>query len=167
MFNVFFRLEINIEKKQVTFTPEKKHHYYYLLICRFMKRGILFSMLLALALPVLTAQNVQIKNNPVGNWKFEAPYAPEGYTSGNIVVGIAEQKHTANLSFTGSDFTLAGENVKAVNDSLLFSVYLEGQDIKVMLKIENATKMSGKAVYSGGEVPLALTKNSALEETKK
>jgi len=70
-------------------------------------------------------------------------------------------------SFTGSEFKLPGENVKAVNDSLLFSVYLEGQDIKVMLKIENVTTMTGKAVYSAGEVPLTLTKVTDLEEPAK
>ena len=40
---------------------------------------------------------------------------------------------------------------------------MEGQDIKVMLKIENETKMSGKAVYSEGEVPLTLTKVVTVE----
>ena len=132
-----------------------------------MKRGILFLMLLALGLPVLTAQNAQVNNNPVGTWNFEAPYAPEGYTTGTIVVGLAEQKHTANLSFTGSEYKLPGENVKAANDSVLFSIYLEGQDIKVMLKIENETTMSGKAVYSEGEVPLTLTKLAASEAEAK
>ena len=72
------------------------------------------------------------------------------------------------MSFTGSEDKLAGENVKAVNDSVLFSIYLEGQDIKVMLKIESDTNMSGKAVYSEGEVPLALTRILAsAEEVKK
>lgn len=98
------------------------------------------------------------KINPVGTWKFEAPYAPEGYTSGTIIVGFAEQKQTATMSFTGNDYKIPGENVKAANDSVLFSIYLEGQDIKVMLKIENESKMTGKAVYSEGEVPLTLTK---------
>ena len=101
--------------------------------------------------------------NPVGTWKFAAPYAPEGYSSGTIVVGLTEQKHTATMSFTGSEYKLPGENVKAQNDSILFSIYLEGQDIKVMLKIENDTNMSGKAVYSEGEVPLSLSRILATE----
>jgi len=67
------------------------------------------------------------------------------------------------MAFAGSEYKLPGENVKAVNDSILFSIYMEGQDIKVMLKIENETKMSGKAVYSEGEVPLTLTKVVTVE----
>lgn len=133
-----------------------------------MKKGIVILTFIVFSLSVLTAQNNQSKNNPVGSWKFAAPYAPEGYASGVIVVGFAEQKHTASMSFTGSEDKLVGENVKAVNDSVLFSIYLEGQDIKVMLKIESDTNMSGKAVYSEGEVPLALTRILAsAEEVKK
>jgi hypothetical protein len=99
----------------------------------------------------------------VGSWKFDAPYAPEGYTTGTIVVGFAEQKFTTTMSFTGTEYKIPGENVKTPGDSVLFSVYLEGQDIKVMLKLESGTKMSGKAVYSEGEVPLTLTKVLAEE----
>lgn len=108
------------------------------------------------------------KNNSAGTWKFEAPYAPEGYTSGTIIVGNEEQKPTATMSFTGNEFKIPGENVKAVKDSLLFSVYIQGQDVKVMLKMDTEIKMSGKAVYSEGEVPLALNKVLASDaEVKK
>ena len=124
----------------------------------FMKRGIVFILFIIFSLQLLTAQATQVKNNPVGTWKFSAPYAPEGYTSGTIVVGFAEQKHTTTMSFTGNEYKLPGENVKAVEDSVLFSVFLEGQDIKVLLKMDSDTNMTGKAVYSEGEVPLALSR---------
>ncbi len=132
-----------------------------------MKKGLVIVLFIVFNLPFLTAQNNQVKNNPVGTWKFEAPYAPEGYTSGTIVVGFTEQKHTTTMSFTGSDSILPGEKVRAMNDSVLFSIYLEGQDIKVMLKMENESKMSGKAVYSEGEVPLTLTKMLETESGAK
>jgi hypothetical protein len=128
-----------------------------------MKKGIVIILLVVFSLPVLMAQNNHIKNNPVGTWKFAAPYAPEGYNSGTIVVDLNEKKPTATMSVSGSDSILLGENVKTINDSVLFSVYLEGQDIKVMLKIENDSTMSGKAVYSEGEVPLSLTRTTASE----
>jgi hypothetical protein len=131
-----------------------------------MKKVILFFCVVVFSFSLLTAQNIQTKNNPVGSWKFEAPYAPEGYTSGTIVVGLEKQKYSASLSFTGSEYMLTGENVKSVNDSILFSIYLEGQDIKVMLKIEDKTKMTGKAVYSEGEVPLTLLKDTQGAELK-
>jgi hypothetical protein len=123
-----------------------------------MKNRILVLMLISfLSVIAVSGQNAK-KIDPVGTWKFEAPYAPEGYNAGTIVVGLTEQKHTATMSFAGSEYKLPGEKVQSVNDSVLFSIYLEGQDIKVMLKVENETKMTGKAVYSEGEVPLTLNK---------
>ena len=123
-----------------------------------MKNRILLLMLLSfLSVIAVNAQNTR-KIDPVGSWKFDAPYAPEGYNSGTIVVGLTEKKHTATMSFAGSEYKLAGEKVQSVNDSILFSIYLEGQDIKVLLKLENETKMTGKAVYTEGEVPLTLNK---------
>jgi len=128
-----------------------------------MKKGNVILLLLILALPLLTAQKNQVKLSPLGTWKFDAPYAPEAYNSGTITVGFADQKQTITMSFTGSEYKFPGENVKVVNDSIQFSIYLEGQDVKVMLKVESDTNLTGKAVYSEGEVPLALSKVLASE----
>jgi hypothetical protein len=129
-----------------------------------MKIKMLILMLISfLPVMVISGQNIN-KNNPVGTWKFEAPYAPEGYTSGIIVVGFKDQKHTTAMSFTGSDTILAGDKVRSLNDSLLFSIYLDGQDVKILLKMENESNMSGKAVHSEGEVPLTLTRQLATAE---
>ena len=68
------------------------------------------------------------------------------------------------MSFTGNEYKLPGDNVKTVNDSIMFSVFLEGQDIKVMLKMVSDTNMTGKAVYSEGEVPLALSRVLTTEQ---
>lgn len=125
-----------------------------------MKKVILLFLLIAFSIQFVAAQNNVKKANPVGEWKFEAPYAPEGYTSGTISIGQAEKKYTTSMSFTGSEYKFNGEKVKAAKDSMSFVIYLEGQDINVLLKIENETKMSGKAVYSEGEVPLTLTKSA-------
>jgi hypothetical protein len=120
-----------------------------------------FTLLAILLFMVITVngQNNNKKTTPVGNWKFDAPYAPEGYTSGIITVGFENQKNTTSMSFEGSDYEIPGENVKFSSDSLIFSVYIENQDVKVLLKIESEAKMSGKAIYSEGEVPLTLTKS--------
>lgn len=135
-----------------------------------MKRKILTLLVISfVSVIVINGQSDAKKNSPAGTWKFEAPYAPEGYTSGIIEVGLAEKKYTTTMVFTGSEYKLVGEKVKSGNDSVSFSIFLEGQDIKVMLKIENETKMSGKAVYSEGEVPLTLVKLITVEvkaETK-
>jgi hypothetical protein len=121
-----------------------------------------FTLLLFCFLAVVTAAGQSSnKKDPAGTWKFDAPYAPEGYNSGTILVGKTDNKQTASMSFTGSEYKFPGENVKTVNDSVMFNIYLEGQDISVKLKLESETKMTGKAVYSEGEVPLTLTKVTA------
>jgi hypothetical protein len=131
-----------------------------------MKKAILFILLIIVSLHLLTAQKNQVTKNPVGSWKFESPYSPEGYKSGTIVVGLMEKKYSAAIYFTGRENKIVGEKVKVVNDSILFSVYLEDQDIKVMLKIEDASKLTGKAIYSEGELPLTLTKYTDSEVRK-
>jgi hypothetical protein len=123
-----------------------------------MKIRILTLILVSFFCVLAVSGQTHSKLNPTGKWKFSAPYAPEGYSSGVIIVGVAEKKPTALMSFSGSQNILTGDSVKVINDSVSFSIFLEGQDIKVMLKVESDTNMSGKAVYSEGEVPLALSK---------
>ncbi|MCX6326890.1 MAG: hypothetical protein NT144_09640 [Bacteroidia bacterium] len=134
-----------------------------------MKSKILTLLVISfLSVVVVNGQNTAKKNNPVGTWKFEAPYAPARYTSGIIEVVFAEKKYSASMMFSGSEYKIAGEKVKFKNDSLYFSVYIEDQDVVINLNMEEGTKMSGKAIYSEGEVPLTLTKNVTLvEEGKK
>jgi hypothetical protein len=118
------------------------------------------TLLTILVITVLsvTAQTSQKKLNPVGTWKFEAPSAQEGYNSGVIAVTLAEKKHAVSISFTGSEYKIPGENVKLTSDSLYFSVNLEGESINMLLRMTPDNKMAGKAVYSGGEVPLTLVR---------
>jgi hypothetical protein len=74
------------------------------------------------------------------------------------VIGLADKKHTASMAFTGSDYKFPGENIKVVKDSVLFSIYVEGESVAVRLKTEDASKMTGTATYSGGVVPLTLSR---------
>src|SRR5512140_3212291 len=101
---------------------------------------VLFSLLVGLA---ASAQATKDKNNSVGQWKFEAPYAPEGFTSGLIEVAFAENKYTTQISFTGSELKIPGEKVKVENDTVAFIVYVEGSDVTINLKMEGASKMTG------------------------
>ena len=110
------------------------------------------------SISLISAQTVKESSSPVGKWKFEAPYAPEGYTTGIIEVSFAEEKYSTAISFTGSDFVIPGDKTKVENDTVSFVVLVEGQEVAVGLKAESDAKMSGKAVYSEGEVPLTLTK---------
>lgn len=123
-----------------------------------MKKTIPFIVLLLFCFSAGSAQSTKGKNSPVGKWKFEAPYAPEGYTTGLMEVGFADNKYTATISFTGSDYKIPGEKVKIENDTLNFSVFLDGAEIPINLKMDGDTKMAGKAVSPEGEIPMTLTK---------
>lgn len=127
-----------------------------------MKTGILTLLLLAsFAIITATGQTNSQNVKHEGKWKFEAPYAPEGFTTGTIDVKFAEDKYTTSISFPTSGYTLAGEKAKIEKDTLSFTVFVEGQEVVVFLKPDTDQKMTGKAVYFEGEIPLTLTKQEA------
>lgn len=123
-----------------------------------MKKLISLSLLIILSISFANAQSAKSKFNPVGEWKYEAPYAPAEYSTGKIIIGLTDQKYTAVITLTGSEYKITGQDVKVVNDSLLFSVYIEGETVNVKMKMENATKMAGVAVSSQGDIPVTGTK---------
>jgi hypothetical protein len=123
-----------------------------------MKKIIPFITLLIIFSSSALAQSVNKKKDPLGKWKFEAPYAPEGYSKGTIDIGFAEDKFTANMAFTDLDYTFTGEKIKVQNDSVYFMIWIESTDVTVSLKIEDKSTMTGTAVYVDGTVPLTLTK---------
>jgi len=123
-----------------------------------MKKIAPFMLLLIFCVSTASAQNTKVKNNPVGKWKFEAPYAPEGYNAGLIEVAFAENKYSTALSFTGSEYKISGEKVIFRNDTVNFSVVIDGGDILIKLKMDSSTKMTGTAITPDGEIPLTLTK---------
>lgn len=123
-----------------------------------MKKLLTFAMLVVFSISLVNAQTAKTKKDPAGDWKFEAPYAPEGYNSGKITIGFAEKKYTAVISMTGSEYKINGENVKFENDTLTFSVYIEGETVGVKMKMDEPFKMTGAATSSQGEIPVTATK---------
>jgi hypothetical protein len=98
------------------------------------------------------------KLNPVGQWSYAAPYAPEGYQSGIVEIGLTEGKYTATFSVTGSEYKMPAEKVKFMNDVVTFIVMIDVNQIDISLKMDGDKKMTGKAAYSDGEIPMTLTK---------
>lgn len=130
-----------------------------------MKKIIVFSLLILFCLPVIiSAQDNKSTKDPVGKWLYEGPAAPEGYTSGKLEFSVADKKYNAIWTFTGSEENkYPSDNIKFRNDSLVFNVNVNGEDVAVALKIEENSKMTGKAIYSGGEVPMTLTREMKKE----
>lgn len=125
-----------------------------------MKRFIPVIILMVLCTSVISAQIKNEKKGPVGKWKFDAPYAPDGYTKGTIDIGFADQKYSATVSFTNTGYSLPGEKIMVQNDSLYFMIRVENTDVNVKLKTEDMLKMTGEAVYIEGTIPLTLTKDT-------
>jgi len=126
---------------------------------RIMKKGFLSLVIISLLCVNSFAQDAAAqKKDPVGKWKFEAATAPEGYTSGTMIFSLVENKHGAAIMFTNFEYKFPGEKVKVEGDSVSFVVNLEGQQIEIALKMETPSKMTGKAVYAEGNVPVVLTK---------
>lgn len=115
-------------------------------------------MISLFAICAVTAQTTTKKGNLTGKWKFEAPFAPEGYNTGSIEISFAEDKYSTAISMTGSDYKIPGDKTKVGSDTVSFVVLLEGNEIAIGLKAESDVKMTGKAVYFEGEIPLTLTK---------
>lgn len=124
-----------------------------------MKKIIPLILLLFVSSSSVTAQNVKERTNPIGKWKFEAPAAPEGYNSGNIIISFAENKYSVAVSMTGSDYLIPGDKTKVENDVVSFILLLDGTEIAITLKAESNTKMTGIAIAPDGEIPLTLTKD--------
>ena len=122
-----------------------------------MKKAFLL-LVLAIAFLNLNAQSSVSKNNPVGKWSFDAPAAPQGYTSGIVEVTLEQNKYSATMSFEGMDFKIPAETVKFEKDTLNVSINVNGTDVSIKLKFDEADKMSGAAATYEGEIPLVLTR---------
>lgn len=123
-----------------------------------MRKILLLSALLVCSAVALTAQAQKPKFDPAGKWKFDAPYAPEGYNNGIMEFILSEGKYSAFISFTGSDYKIPLEGIKVANDSIRLSLYVEGTDIAIKLKMESDSKITGAASSPDGEIPLTAVK---------
>lgn len=127
-----------------------------------MKRiTVLFPAIILCSLLTVNAISVSEKTSPVGLWKFDAPHAPAGYVSGRVNVLFADSKYAVIMKFSSSEYKYKGEKVKFENDTLSFSIYVEGESVVVTMKMETAKKMLGKAVYSEGVVEISMVKDES------
>ena len=123
-----------------------------------MKKVFGLAIMIMIGLSSVNGQKAKVTYEPKGKWHFEAPDAPEGFTSGTMEVSAAEKKLTAVMTFTGNESKIPLENVKFENDKLKCSLAIEGESISITLKFDEADKMSGTAAFSEGEFPGTMTR---------
>lgn len=128
-----------------------------------MKKILLSALLVIAILSFASAQNGNSKKDPTGKWIFSAPLAPEYYQSGLFQINFVEKKYTASLTFTGSEYVLPIDNVVIARDSLFFNLSLEDESVVFVFKIKDENTMTGQATYSGGVVPVTLSKEMKKE----
>jgi hypothetical protein len=132
----------------------------------FMKKITLSILSLFVLFSWCYGQTANVKKDPAGQWKFEAPYAPEGYTSGSIKIGLSESEYSLLMEFPGTGYSFEGEKISLSGDTLKFNVYVDGVDVEVCLKMENLMKMSGNAIADGSIIPLTVERISEEPELK-
>ncbi|MBS0011669.1 MAG: hypothetical protein KFF49_09690 [Bacteroidales bacterium] len=118
----------------------------------------LLSLILILGLISLNAMSSAVKD-PVGKWKFSAPGAPYGYDQGIIDITKDADELKASISFAGMDYRFTLEKLKFEEEKISFSLYLEGENIYVLMSFSEDDKISGKALYSEGEIMIFATRD--------
>lgn len=123
-----------------------------------MKKTWTFAFLMVMAFVSLQSFSTDPKDvDPIGTFTFTAPMAPEGYGSGDIIVGKDQNAYTATLKF--GEYSVKGSSVKYEKNVLTFTVYLEGEYIRVKATF-SADGVKGTASYSEGEVEFTAKKKA-------
>jgi hypothetical protein len=118
--------------------------------CKILK---LFLLLAILFLESHSA-NAQIKETCLGNWKFEAPTAPDGFTYGTVTF----KKDSVLMAFTDSDYRFPSNWIKVKTDSVIYESDINGATVLFCLKIVDKMNIKGNAAWSGGETPMILNR---------
>lgn len=100
------------------------------------------------------AGDSRIGETYTGEWKFEAPDAPEGSTKGGIQI-----KPDAVIMTFDDAVEFPSTWVKFRNDSIIYQVDFDAATVVFSVKIIDKYNMTGKAVWEEGESTFILKKN--------
>lgn len=120
----------------------------------FLKTTFKFLVLLLLPAPLMAAQGW------TGSWTYSAPYAPYGYETGTIVLTQKDQKSTALVEIGYSKL----ENIEVTQkeEKLLFSLFIEGTTVEVMLSPNGKDELIGTAQVDGSEIKVVAKRKPKL-----
>ena len=94
-----------------------------------------------------------VDKNILGTWTFEIKEAPYEYQRGKTTFYQADTLTKVKIVFDYE--TLQGSKLKIEGDKVSFDVEVQGEVVKVALKLENEV-LSGKAATSQGELPVVM-----------
>jgi len=94
--------------------------------------------------------------SPVGTWEYSVPAVPDGYQEGTMTV--VEKENGYGITMALNEYSKAeGEKVKYEKLALSFSIWVEGDDVKISGTFDKDT-FSGTVSYSGGEAKMTATR---------
>lgn len=116
------------------------------------KVTLLLLLLVLIFTTSLTLAPGEKKFSPVGTWEFKAPEAPEGYTTGNLVISKNESGYAVIMEFNEYlKFNAVDVVYKA--KKIEFIVYVEDEMVAISGTFDK-DDFTGKASYSGGVIEL-------------
>jgi len=121
-----------------------------------MKQKNITEILLLLVLVIFTTSITcapgEKKFNPVGIWAFKALEAPEGYTSGNLVISKKKSEYAVTIGFNEY---LKYNTVDVVykDKKIEFTAYIEGETVTISGTFDKDS-FTGEASYSEGVLEL-------------
>jgi len=118
------------------------------------RKNLLFVLFVMFLLSGSLCLNAQDKESYQGKWNFEAPTAPEGYTSGVIIL----KNDSSRMQFTDGYYIYPSSWLKAKSDSIKYETNIDGEIVLFSLKIKDKNKIAGDAVWSSGQTVMILTK---------
>jgi hypothetical protein len=113
---------------------------------------LLFPLILLVYFIGSNSVNAQTINDLCGEWNAEAPQAPSGFNTSIMAI----TQDSVFTTFTGESYPYGSISMSFNNDTLSFEI--GGLNVLCTLKVEDKTRLSGNAVWEGGESKLILTR---------
>jgi len=114
--------------------------------------GILLLLVLVIFTTSLTLAPGEKKFSPAGTWEFKAPEAPEGYTTGNLVISKIESGYAVTLEFN-EYLKYDAVDVVYKAKKIEFTVYIEGETVNISGTFKRDS-FTGESSYSEGVIEL-------------
>ncbi len=125
----------------------KKHEKYG--ISLFVVITILFSA------TIVSAQN---KNDFIGTWNYEAPYAPYGYEKGKILMSFDKDNELIGEVEFQDGYKIKMKDIEIKENKLIFGINIDYEYIKTEVSVKEK-KMKGIVNSPNGKIELTANKN--------
>jgi len=102
-----------------------------------------------------------VKANPIGKWKVEIPYAPDGFQTSKMTVAKVDDRYTVEINFEEMAFVIQGEKVTFIDKVLKFTFWVEDTEVVITLKFPEEDKMEGVVdvvIEQAQQLPITATR---------